>query len=63
MTGSRPVGLEIIDQRTVERALDPSRLIDSLAEAFVALTRGDVVAPPRVALPTEKGYSLIYAGV
>ena len=58
MTGSRPAGLEIIDQRTVEQALDPSTLIDRLAEAFVALSRGDVVAPQRVALSTEKGYSL-----
>ena len=58
MTGPRPAGLEIIDRRTVEQALDPSTLIASLAEAFVALSRGDVVAPQRVALSTEKGYSL-----
>ena len=55
MTGSRPAGLEMIDQRTVEQALDPSTLIDRLAEAFIALSRGDVIALPRVALSTEKG--------
>ncbi len=59
MTGSIGMGAEIIDQRTVEQLLDPSLLIDRLAEAFVAVSRGDVIAPPRVALSTEKGYSLL----
>jgi alanine dehydrogenase len=58
MTRSRPMGLEIIGQRKVEKLLDPSMLIDRLAEAFVALSRGEVIAPPRVALLTEKGSSL-----
>ncbi len=58
MKRSFPMGAEMLDQRTVEQLLDPSVLLDKLAEAFVALSRGEVVAPPRVALSTEKGYSL-----
>jgi alanine dehydrogenase len=58
MARSRPMGPEIIDQQTVERLLDPSMLIDRLAQAFVALSRGEVIAPRRVALSTEKGSSL-----
>ena len=50
--------LERFDQLAIERALDPEELVEGLAEAFIALSRGEVVAPPRVQVSTERGYSL-----
>ena len=50
--------LERFDQLAIQRALDPEELVEGLAEAFIALSRGEVVAPPRVQVSTELGYSL-----
>jgi ornithine cyclodeaminase/thiomorpholine-carboxylate dehydrogenase len=46
------------DVAAVERLLDPSLLLDRLAAAFVDLSLGRVVAPPRLQLSAAKGFSL-----
>jgi alanine dehydrogenase len=48
----------ILDGETVERLLDPGMLLDRLEEAFIALSRGEIVAPARIEVATAKGYSL-----
>jgi alanine dehydrogenase len=42
----------------VARLLDPDELIEGLADAFAALTRGDVDAPPRSQIATDAGILL-----
>ena len=55
MSGDLP---ELYDRAAVERLLDPGALLDRLAEAFVDLSRGRVVAPRRIQLDAGKGFSL-----
>jgi ornithine cyclodeaminase/alanine dehydrogenase-like protein (mu-crystallin family) len=55
MSGDLP---ELYDGAAVERFLDPGALLDRLAEAFVDLSRGRVVAPRRIQLDAGKGFSL-----
>jgi ornithine cyclodeaminase/alanine dehydrogenase-like protein (mu-crystallin family) len=52
------VNVQVLDEAAVERLLDCRELIDALAEGFVALSRGEVVAPSRVEVSAEKGFSL-----
>jgi ornithine cyclodeaminase/alanine dehydrogenase-like protein (mu-crystallin family) len=51
-------GLEVVGRQGIEELLDPLTLIDRLAEGFIALSRGEVVAPSRIQLSTAQGYSL-----
>src|SRR5262245_58007377 len=53
-----PAELAFYDAAAVERLLDPATLLDRLAAAFVDLTEGKVVAPPRLQLTVDKGFSL-----
>jgi ornithine cyclodeaminase/thiomorpholine-carboxylate dehydrogenase len=46
------------DGAAVERLLEPEALLGRLAEAFVDLSSGKVVAPQRIQLSAEKGFSL-----
>jgi ornithine cyclodeaminase/thiomorpholine-carboxylate dehydrogenase len=46
------------DGAAVERLLDPEALLDRLAEAFADLSLGRVVAPSRIQLSAERGFSL-----
>lgn len=41
-------GVSVVSDAEAERLLDHVRLIDDLAEGFMALSRGEVVAPPRI---------------
>jgi alanine dehydrogenase len=43
------VSLLVLDRAEVARLLDPVALLDALAEAFAALSRGEVSVPPRTA--------------
>ena len=42
----------------VDRLLDRRELLDGLAHGFVALSAGEVIAPTRIEVAVEKGYSL-----
>ena len=53
--GGRPA---FHDGAAVERLLEPEALLDRLAQAFVDLSLGRVVAPPRIQLSLEQGFSL-----
>jgi alanine dehydrogenase len=50
--------ITVLGEADVRRLLDGAELLDRLADAFVALSRGEAVAPPRVAVTVEKGFSL-----
>jgi alanine dehydrogenase len=52
------VKVQVLDRATVERLLDGRELLDALAGGFVALSRGEVVAPSRIVVAVEKGFSL-----
>ena len=41
------------------RLLEPAALLDSLADAFVAAARGEVIAPPRSALELDARRGLL----
>ncbi len=51
----------IIDDKTVARLLDPIALIDALAPAMGALSRGEVSLPARIAAMIEEKSSLLAA--
>jgi ornithine cyclodeaminase/alanine dehydrogenase-like protein (mu-crystallin family) len=48
----------LLDQDSVARLIDPSELLDELAEGFRLLSAGKIVAPTRVEVAVEKGFSL-----
>jgi alanine dehydrogenase len=52
------VDVRLYDGETVSRLLDPRELLDELAAGFVALSRGEVVAPTRIEVAVDEGYSL-----
>jgi alanine dehydrogenase len=45
----------VLGHSDVRRLLDLDRLLDALAEAFVALSAGRVSVPPRIAASTDRG--------
>jgi alanine dehydrogenase len=47
------VRLLLLGRAEVERLLDPHRLLDALAEAFTALSRGELSVPARVAATVD----------
>jgi alanine dehydrogenase len=49
----------VLDRATVEQLLDPGELMQALADAFRALTRGEVVAPDRNQLAMPGGDFLL----
>jgi len=50
--------VRIVSQAEVERCLAGPELLDALADGFAALSRGEVVAPTRIEVAVERGYSL-----
>ena len=48
----------LVDQDTVARLIDPRELLDELADGFRSLSAGRIVAPTRVEVAVEKGFSL-----
>ncbi|NUO56852.1 MAG: ornithine cyclodeaminase family protein, partial [Hamadaea sp.] len=47
--------LLVLDKATTAAALDPQRVLDAVAVALVALSRGEVSAPPRIAALAPAG--------
>ena len=52
------MSIRVFDKAAVEQLLDGRELLDALEGGFVALSRGEVVAPMRIEVAVEKGYSL-----
>jgi ornithine cyclodeaminase/alanine dehydrogenase-like protein (mu-crystallin family) len=52
----------VLSRAEVEALLEPEALIDAVADAFRALSSGDVVAPPRQGVETEGGVLLTMPG-
>jgi alanine dehydrogenase len=52
------MSIRVFDKAAVEQLLDGGELLDALEGGFVALSRGEVVAPMRIEVAVEKGYSL-----
>jgi alanine dehydrogenase len=48
----------LLDQDAVARLIDPRELLDELADGFRSLSAGEIVAPTRVEVAVEKGFSL-----
>ena len=48
----------LLDQNAVARLIDPRELLDELADGFRSLSAGKIVAPTRVEVAVEKGFSL-----
>ena len=48
----------LLDQDAVARLIDPRELLDELADGFRSLSAGTIVAPTRVEVAVEKGFSL-----
>ena len=48
----------LLDQDAVARLIDPWELLDELADGFRSLSAGTIVAPTRVEVAVEKGFSL-----
>ncbi|GHJ44044.1 ornithine cyclodeaminase [Catellatospora sp. TT07R-123] len=48
-------GLRILDREQTRAGLDPLRVLDAVAAALVALSRGEVSAPPRIAAQAPAG--------
>ena len=48
----------LLDEATVRRLIDPMELLDELADGFRLLSAGDVVAPTRIELALDRGFSL-----
>jgi alanine dehydrogenase len=47
--------LLVLDRRQTAAALDPRRLLDAVSQALIAISRGEVSAPPRVAAQAPAG--------
>jgi alanine dehydrogenase len=48
-------GVLVLDHAQTRAALDPARVLDAVAEALTAISRGTVSAPPRVAAQAPAG--------
>ena len=48
----------LLDQPTVARLIDTVQLLDELADGFRSLSAGDVVAPTRIEVALDQGFSL-----
>ena len=48
----------LLDEAAVTRLIDPLELLDGLADGFRLLSSGDVVAPNRIEVAAERGFSL-----
>ncbi len=51
--------LLMLSDEDVQRLLDPASLLDALAEGFISLSHGKVVAPPRQEVMAQSGSLLI----
>ena len=47
-----------LDEAAVTRLIDPPELLDVLADGFRLLSAGAVVAPKRIEVAAERGFSL-----
>ena len=48
----------LLDRAAIGRLVDARELLDELADGFRSLSRGDVVAPMRIEVAAERGFSL-----
>lgn len=54
--------IRLLSERDVRQLLDVDAMLDALADGFVALTEGKVVAPPRNGVDVPHGYVLSMPG-
>jgi ornithine cyclodeaminase/thiomorpholine-carboxylate dehydrogenase len=54
--------IRLLSERDVRSALDVDAMLDALADGFIALTKGEVVAPPRNGVDVPGGFLLSMPG-